>query len=54
MRPDLLVLDVNETLSDLRPMAQRFAEVVAPEHLAPTWFATVLRDGSALTVTGTA
>ncbi len=33
-------------------MAQRFADVGAPEHLAKTWFAGLLRDGFALTVSG--
>lgn len=47
-RPSVLVLDVNETLSDMAPMADRFAEVGAPAHLARTWFAGVLRDGFAL------
>lgn len=51
-RPDLLVFDVNETLSDMSPMGQRFADVGAPEHLARTWFAALLRDGFALTAAG--
>ncbi len=50
--PAVVVFDVNETLSDLAPMAQRFAEVGAPEQLAKTWFATLLRDGFALTAAG--
>jgi 2-haloacid dehalogenase len=49
-RPQLLVFDVNETLSDMAPMADRFAEVGAPSQLARSWFAGVLRDGFALTV----
>ncbi len=48
-RPTLLVFDVNETLSDMSPMGQRFEEVGAPAHLAKTWFAGLLRDGFALT-----
>ena len=52
-RPSVLLLDVNETLSDLGPMAERFAEVGAPPLLATTWFAGVLRDGFALAVGGT-
>jgi 2-haloacid dehalogenase len=52
-RPEILLLDVNETLSDLGPMAERFAEVGAPPGLAATWFAGVLRDGFALAVGGT-
>jgi 2-haloacid dehalogenase len=51
-RPALLVFDVNETLSDLAPLADRFAEIGAPPQLAGTWFAGLLRDGFALTVTG--
>ncbi|NHA66558.1 haloacid dehalogenase type II [Phycicoccus flavus] len=50
--PGLLIFDVNETLSDLSPVAATFAELGLPEHLAATWFAGVLRDGMALTVTG--
>jgi 2-haloacid dehalogenase len=49
-RPALLVFDVNETLSDMAPIAERFKEVGAPPHLAKAWFAALLRDGFALTV----
>ena len=48
-RPSVIVFDVNETLSDMSPMAGRFTDVGAPAHLAKTWFATLLRDGFALT-----
>ncbi|MGI8522432.1 MAG: haloacid dehalogenase type II [Nocardioides sp.] len=48
-RPGLLIFDVNETLSDMSPMAARFEDVGAPAHLATTWFAGLLRDGFALT-----
>jgi 2-haloacid dehalogenase len=51
--PSLIVFDVNETLSDMAPMADRFTAVGAPEHLAPLWFARLLRDGFALTAAGT-
>jgi 2-haloacid dehalogenase len=51
-RPEVVVFDVNETLSDLTPMGRRFADVGAPELLAKVWFASLLRDGFALTVTG--
>lgn len=51
-RPSLLVFDVNETLSDLAPLAERFASVGAPPQLAATWFAALLRDGFALTTVG--
>lgn len=48
-RPWVLIFDVNETLSDMSPMAERFEDVGAPAHLAKTWFAGLLRDGFALT-----
>ena len=50
--PSVIVFDVNETLSDMRPMTGRFADIGAPEHLATVWFATLLRDGFALTAAG--
>lgn len=49
---DLVVLDVNETLSDLRPLQQAFTDVGLPSHLSRLWFASVLRDGFALTIGG--
>jgi 2-haloacid dehalogenase len=52
MHPEVIVFDVDETLSDLAPMRERFADVGAPGELAPLWFASLLRDGFALTVTG--
>lgn len=48
--PALLLFDVNETLSDMSPIGRRFEDVGAPAHLAATWFAGLLRDGFALTV----
>ncbi|PRY12113.1 haloacid dehalogenase type II [Kineococcus rhizosphaerae] len=54
VNPSVVVFDVNETLSDLRPLADRFVAVGAPAHLAPLWFATVLRDGFALAAVGDA
>ena len=53
-RVSVVVLDVNETLSDMSPLADRFADVGAPEHLAALWFTTLLRDGFALAAAGTA
>lgn len=50
--PAVMLFDVNETLSDMSPMGQRFVDVGAPAHLAATWFATLLRDGFALTAAG--
>lgn len=52
MKPSTIIFDVNETLSDMSPMGQRFVEVGAPAHLAKLWFATLLRDGFALTAAG--
>ena len=49
---DVVVFDVNETLSDLTPLADRFAEIGAPPGLLGAWFAGLLRDGFALTLTG--
>ncbi len=51
-RPTVVVFDVNETLSDMSPMAARFADVGAEPHLAKLWFATLLRDGFAVTAAG--
>ncbi len=51
--PQVIVFDVNETLSDMAPMGSRFADNVgAPAALAKLWFATLLRDGFALTASG--
>ncbi len=50
--PSVIVFDVNETLSDMAPLAQRFTDVGAPAALAKLWFATLLRDGFALAAAG--
>lgn len=50
--PSIIVFDVNETLSDMAPLAQLFEEVGAPGALAELWFTTLLRDGFALTAAG--
>ena len=50
--PDVLVFDVNETLSDMAPVAARFVEVGLGEQAAATWFASVLRDGFAVAAAG--
>jgi 2-haloacid dehalogenase len=50
---EVVVFDVNETLSDMSVMAQRFADIGAEPGLARTWFASLLRDGFALTAAGT-
>ncbi|RAM38384.1 haloacid dehalogenase type II [Arthrobacter globiformis] len=51
-QPTVIIFDVNETLSDLSPLADRFAETGAPRTLAKLWFATLLRDGFALAAAG--
>jgi len=51
-RPSVLLFDVNETLSDMAPLAGRFSDVGAVPQLAKTWFAGLLRDGFALTANG--
>ena len=43
---ELVILDVNETLFPLDPVADRMAEVGLPGQL-DVWFARVLRDGIA-------
>jgi len=48
----VVVLDVNETLSDLTGLAQRFDEIGLPADAWKPWFYGVLRDGFALTLTG--
>ena len=48
----VIVFDVNETLSDMSPMENRFLEVGAPGYLARIWFASLLRDGFALAASG--
>jgi len=51
-QPKLLLFDVNETLSDMSPLSGCFEAVGAPAGLVAPWFAGVLRDGFALTITG--
>lgn len=51
-QPQLIVFDVNETLSDMSPMSARFVDVGAPGLLARVWFAALLRDGFALAAAG--
>lgn len=48
----VVVFDVNETLSDMAPLAHRFSEVGAGPHLLHVWFAALLRDGFALAAVG--
>ena len=46
------MFDVNETLSDMAPLAARFTDIGASGLLAKVWFAALLRDGFALAATG--
>jgi 2-haloacid dehalogenase len=48
----VVIFDVNETLSDMSPMGERFREIGTPPELAKLWFATLLRDGFALAASG--
>ncbi|WP_431963739.1 haloacid dehalogenase type II [Actinacidiphila sp. bgisy160] len=48
----VIVFDVNETLSDLGPLGDRFEDIDVPSDALPTWFTAVLRDGFALTAAG--
>jgi 2-haloacid dehalogenase len=50
---EVLVLDVNETLSDLEPLRARFTAAGLPAESLDTWFAATLRDGFALTAADT-
>ena len=50
--PEVLVLDVNETLSDLEPLRPRLERAGLPAHALEAWFAATLRDGFALTAAG--
>ena len=50
----VVVFDVNETLSDMRPLRERFVAAGAPGTLLETWFAGTLRDGFALAAAGSA
>lgn len=50
--PALMVFDVNETLSDMGPLAESFERVGLAADSVEAWFAGVLRDGFALTSVG--
>lgn len=45
---EVVVFDVNETLSDMEPLRARFVDVGLPGSALDAWFAGVLRDGFAL------
>jgi len=51
--PDVVVLDVNETLTDTTPLADAFARVGASGSIASRWFSTVLQLGFGMSMAGT-
>ncbi|MEV4175555.1 haloacid dehalogenase type II [Nonomuraea sp. NPDC049709] len=51
-RPQVVIFDVNETLTDMEPLRVRFEEVGLSGEQMTAWFASVLRDGFALTAAG--
>ncbi|MGH3341532.1 MAG: hypothetical protein ACRDPK_01370 [Carbonactinosporaceae bacterium] len=51
-RLEVVVFDVNETLSDLSSLRDRLEGAGAPGSLLDAWFAATLRDGFALTAAG--
>ncbi|MEV8253873.1 HAD family hydrolase [Rhodoglobus sp. NPDC076762] len=51
--PATIFFDVNETLSDLSPVGDAFEAIGAAREVASSWFASILRDGFALTTVGT-
>lgn len=52
MQPELVIFDVNETLSNLAPLRNAFEAVGLEACQAEAWFAGVLRDGFALATVG--
>ena len=48
----MIAFDVNETLSDMAPLAERFTAAGLPADLRTAWFASTLRDGFALAAAG--
>ena len=52
MTSPVVVFDVNETLSDMTPIAEVFTDLGAPGHVAQVWFAALLRDGFAAAAAG--
>ena len=50
--PAVVVLDVNETLTDMTPVRHRFVDLGASEASFDAWFAATLRDGFAVTAAG--
>jgi len=52
VRPAVIAFDVIETLFDLKPVAARLKEAGLPADALGEWFARLLRDATALTLTG--
>ena len=50
--PSVVIFDVNETLSDMSPLGDSFDRVGLGSGAVEAWFASVLRDGFALTAVG--
>lgn len=50
--PAVVLFDVNETLSDVSELGERFVDVGLEAEVAETWFASLLRDGFALSTVG--
>lgn len=50
--PAVVVFDVEQTLSDVSELGERFVDVGLAAELAETWFAALLRDGFALSTVG--
>ncbi len=51
-RPRAVAFDVLETLLDLQPLHDRFAEIGQPTHLVQPWFLRFQRDCMALSLSG--
>ncbi|GAC1403240.1 MAG: hypothetical protein NVSMB60_20600 [Mycobacterium sp.] len=51
-RPEVIVFDVVGTLASLEPVRARLESIGQPAHVLDGWFARLLRDGMALTLTG--
>lgn len=52
MAVEAIVFDVNESLSDMAPLRDRFIDVGLPLETLDSWFPGVLRDGFALAAVG--
>lgn len=48
----VFIFDVNETLTDLSPLADAFSDLGVPADYSAIWFSSLLRDAFALTASG--